>query len=231
MRVQQLDEQSRFLMHRHSRMESIRLKYVDEWSKARTIIEEQRSAAAMRHADALSELENRHLAAEMELERALEQERQACETKLKHMEAYCHGRLGAAPAPETPVRRVTQQDYRKLVEQYHLRDGLTNLHASRINVLRERQARQVERVVRRQEVEMERIEEEINRRLEARDVELRAEEEEVRKVFARRKRRLLWRWKVVEAIERRRLELELGVEYGELPDLQWSDEERLFDVG
>ena len=230
MRIQQLDEQSRFLMDRHSQMESIRLKYADEWSKARTALEEQKAAAAARRATALSDLENRHLAAEMELERALEQERHACETKLKHMEAYCHGRRGAAPAPETLIRRVTEQDYRKLVEQYHVRNGLTNLHASRINVLREKQARQVERIVARQEAEMERIEEEANGRLEARDVELRAEEEESRKAFAERKKKLLWRWKVVEAIERRRLELELGVEYGELPGIQWSEEERLFDV-
>ena len=71
------------------------------------------------------------------------------------------------------------------------------------------------------------MQEDANRELEALEASLGEEEESARRVFEGRKRRLLWRWKVSEAIERRRLELERGQEFGELPDVRWGVEERV----
>ena len=137
---------------------------------------------------------------------------------------------GGATRP-TPVRVVTADDRRRRDEQAGLRDGLAQLHAGRINVLREKQARAAERLAARQAAELRELERAAARAVARLEAASRREEARAKGEFAGRKRRLLWRWKVVEAIERRRLELERGEEFGALPDVQWGDEERLWTVG
>ena len=173
-------------------------------------------------------LEDRHLAAEMELSRALQQERQACDTRLKHMDAYCNGRLSVVEGNGAPPRRkVTDADYRKLVQQYQLRQGMDNLHEARINVLRKKQAKQAERVAQRHAVELDALKAALDAEAERRTAAASREEDELRSDFEVKKDRLVWRWKLMEAIERKKLEMETGLLYGEMPDVVWDDHELL----
>ena len=225
LRMRQLDEQSRFLKFRHSHLDTIRQKYANECKQVKQTMQEAQKLAQARHADVHVDLEQRHLSAELDLARSLEIERRACETKLKYMDAYCNGKL---TIPGMPARQITEADSRKLLDQYNLRNSIDALHTARINVLREKQAKQIERIVAKQVAELERLEENANTELERLEMEAGKEEEAVRRVFEGRKRRLLWRWKIAEAIERRKLELERGEEFGELPDVRWGVEERFF---
>ena len=172
------------------------------------------------HAQALVSLEHRHLAAEVELVRTLALERKSCETSLKYMEAYCSDR----PPPDgMPRRKITESDYRKLAQQYHTRNCMENLHEARINVLREKQAKQLERVAAKQEAQLEKAEIELNQRLDNHDTEYNLEEEDLRQEFLERKRRLVARWTLIEAIERRKLEDETGEPHDPLPPLEWPE--------
>ena len=178
----------------------------------------QRDANA-RHTEALNNLEQRHLDAEVDLNRQLELERQACDTRLRHMQAYCNPRSTVQGMPD---RVVTKNDYRQLEQQYHIRNGMDNLHASRINVLREKQGKQTERIMAKQEAELEALESEFERQNDELDITFEEEERSLRQEFAERKKRLIRRWNLAELIERRRLELEKGVQYGPLPAVKWS---------
>ena len=216
----QREEQGRFI--RFENQQHCRVKSKKAFS--RKSLEDQHTAEKETliegHIQVLISLEHRHLAAEVELARTLEMERRSCETSLKHMEAYCSGR----PPPEgMPRRRITEGDYRKLAQQYHIRNGMGNLHEARIHVLREKQAKQLERVAAKQEAEVEILEMEMNQKLEDHDAEYDMEERDLRQEFSERKRRLVARWTVIEAIERRKLENEMGELYGPLPALEWPE--------
>lgn len=97
-------------------------------------------------------------------------------------------------------------------------------------MLREQQIKQVERITAKQELGLVRLDEESRREERARELKFTAEEAALRKEWDIRKKRMLWRWKVNEAVERRKLELEKGVCFGELPDVQWGDDEKSFEL-
>lgn len=121
-----------------------------------------------------------------------------------------------------PSRIVTKSDYRQLEQQYHIRNGMDNLHASRINVLREKQGKQQERIMAKQESELEILESDFERQNEEMDAKFRDEEVRLRQEFAERKQRLVRRWGLAEAIERRKLEQATGETFEPLPVITWS---------
>ena len=246
LRIAHLDEQASFIAARRSELNAIRSRHHPARQRVHDNSQEKRAAALSRHSVVNSDLETRHLSAEMDLDRALSAERKSCETKIKYMEAYCYGsrnrNLNAAPLSPTesakavdaaaagmPARKVTDSDYRKLVEQYHLRNGMAQLHAARINVLREQQAKQAERIINRQERELERFEEERDRELALIEAEIKKEISSVQKEWETRKQKMIWRWNVKESIERKTLEAERGEVYGELPEVVWGSEEDAWD--
>ncbi|KAL8844009.1 MAG: hypothetical protein Q9176_001704 [Flavoplaca citrina] len=223
LRWSQIEEQRRFIrfeadQHRlmHSRQENTRKRLLDEHPH-------RVKAAQRRHAETLSSLENRHLSSEIDLERTLELERQACATKLKHMQAYCSAR---SVIQGMPNRVVTQQNYRQLDQQYLVRDGMENLHASRINVLREKQAKQLERIVAKQELEMEQVDKGLATTLQKLETTCQLETQMLTEEFAERRKRLVSRWSLAEAILRKRLENDTGEAYGALPPILWDDEKQ-----
>lgn len=138
------------------------------------------------------------------------------------MQAYCNPRSTVAGMPS---RVVTKSDYRQLEQQYHIRNGMDNLHDSRINVLREKQGKQQERIMAKQETELENLESEFERQNEEMDAKFRDEEKQLRQEFAERKKRLVKRWELAEAIERRKLEQATGETFEPLPPITWSSEE------
>ena len=219
LRTTQLQEQLRFISFEASQHRLMRTRQIQHKRDALSDYQQQQRETHTRHAEALASLENRHLSAEVDLNRTLELERQACETRLRHMQAYCSPRSTVQGMPD---RVVTKSDYRQLEQQYHLRNGMDNLHASRINVLREKQGKQIERIMAKQEAELETLESDFEHQNEDLDTKFREEERQLQHEFAERKKRLVARWNLAEVIERRKLEIQTGDEYGELPAVKWS---------
>ena len=145
------------------------------------------------------------------------------------MSAYCNNAVSSG----MPHRTVTIEDHQKLIQQYHLRAGMENLHRARVNVLRERQARQLERVLKRQEVEMEELKREGEREEERVRVEAEREAAVLREASRLRRERLCRRWRLAVEIERRKWEDECGGEgigAGVGLDIAWPEEEDDDDV-
>ena len=221
LRTTQLQEQLRFISFEASQHRLMRTKQLQFKRDSLSHYQDEERDTHARHAEALSSLENRHLTAEVDLQRTLHLERQACDTRLKHMQAYCNPRSTVAGMPS---RVVTKSDYRQLEQQYHIRNGMDNLHDSRINVLREKQGKQQERIMAKQETELEALESNFERQNEEMDARFRDEEVRLQQDFVERKKRLLRRWTLTEAIERRKLEQATGETFEPLPPITWSGE-------
>ena len=219
LRTTQLQEQLRFISFEASQNRLMRTKEIQHKRDALSDYHKRQKDIHIRHAEALASVEHRHLSAEVDLNRTLELERQACDTRLRHMQAYCNPRSTVQGMPD---RVVTKSDYRQLEQQYHIRNGMDNLHASRINVLREKQGKQTERIMAKQEAELEALESDFEHQNEELDVKFREEERQLQQEFAERKKRLVARWNLAEVIERRKLELQMEEEYGPLPAVKWS---------
>ena len=220
LRNAQTQEQLRFIRFEKEQYRAIREKYSELEEETLARHESEEKALEEAHSQAQVVLEQRHLDAENDLVHTLETEKQACETRLKHMQAYCSPKQNVEGMPE---RTVTKKDYNSLEAQYRLRDNMENLHTSRINVLRERQAKQFERIIGKQVSETEALE--AKRDGAIRKLESQREDEELhlKKEFAARKDRLVRRWAIGEEIERVKLENETGEAYGRLPSLEWLD--------
>ena len=220
LRASQLDEQTRFIRFEEDQH---RLNAFRHSEAKRDLLTRHRSEERIlrdRHMEALVSLEHRHLSAEVDLNKALELERQGCETRLKHMQAYCNPKSTIAGMP---TRVVSRKDYHQLEQQYHIRNGMDNLHKSRINVLRERQGKQLERISAKQEAEIQELSNDYKQQLAERESGYHAEEEELRREFGARKKRLMKRWALAEAIERRKIENETEENYGALPSIPWDE--------
>ncbi|KAL8693200.1 MAG: hypothetical protein Q9224_003800 [Gallowayella concinna] len=220
LRWSQVDEQRRFICFetdQHRLMRSWQ-----EHTRRRLLDEHPQKVKAVqhRHLDALSSLEHRHLSAEIDLEQTLEVERQACATRLKHMQAYCNPR---SIVQGMPSRIITQQHHWQLDQQYHVRNGMANLHASRINVLREKQAKQLERIMTKQELEVEQMDKKLATTMQDLETTCESETQILMQEFVERRERLVSRWSLAEAILRKRLENETGETYGLLPPIPWND--------
>ncbi|KAI9808594.1 MAG: hypothetical protein M1825_003744 [Sarcosagium campestre] len=204
-------KQKWLLWTRHGKMKSIML--------VRQAISE--AELKEQHKTAMTSLEDRQVAAEMDLRQTFLQERRACAVRLRHMEAYCSG-YSAKNA--VPPRVVTDRDLRELHQQYRVRDGMDQAHENRINVLREKQAQRLEALEARQMDELERLKQRSALELEAMSAAFASEEDHFKKVFDDRRSRLLSRWKLVDAIARKQLELETGLAYGPLSPIQWPND-------
>lgn len=222
LRTSQLQEQLRFISFRASQTRQMRSQHQRLKRERLTAYKAAKSGLESSHLDVLSDLEHRHLMAEEDLHKTLEVERQACDTRLKHMQAYCNSQGNADKG--MPARNVTSEDHRKLQDQYRIRNQMENLHSSRVNVLRERQAKQLERIADKQDKEIEKLAADFGRENLTLDARLEEQELELEREFGERKERLVKRWVMAEAIERRTLENQSGGTFGPLPEIGWGDE-------
>ncbi|GAW23288.1 hypothetical protein ANO14919_128430 [Xylariales sp. No.14919] len=183
-----------------------------------------------RHAKTSANLEDRQVAAEMELRCTLEQSERHVRVRLKHMEAYCDG-LGLDPASEMPSRVVSERDLRELRQQYNLERNMKQLHQAKINVMRDRQAKALEQLLERQEYEVERLMEKNAKEIEHLESDFADEEDTFATTFSARQSTLEARWKLEMEIIRKELENERGVRYNLLPPLEWPQEKGGFEDG
>jgi hypothetical protein len=177
-----------------------------------------------RHIKTATHLEDRQVGAEMELRASLKQAERSVQIRLRHMEAYCDG-LGRSASGENPARVVTERDLRELGQQYNLRDDLERLHQSKINVMRDKQAKQMEHLLVRQDEELEKLAAKQNDELEALEESFGTEEEGFINIFQMRRERLRHRWAVVQEVERKKLEGKMGVKFASMSPIVWPDSE------
>ncbi|KAH8667599.1 hypothetical protein BGZ60DRAFT_409610 [Tricladium varicosporioides] len=183
-----------------------------------------------RHARTTTHLEDRQVAAEMELRANHKQAARSVKIRLRHMEAYCDG-LGRNASGPNPARVVTERDLRELGHQYNLRDDMERLHQSKINVMRDKQAKQMEQLLTRQEEELEKLGSKQDEELESLEESFVSEEESFYNIFRIRKSRLKRIWLINEEIARKRLEDNEGVKFAPMEPIEWPDKEIVQDEG
>ena len=220
LRLSQMAEQSQFLRSEADQYHLMLQLHSARKHELLSGCSASRASLDNHHADILASLEHRHLCAEADLRRTFALERQACETRLRHMEAYCNPDKNVKGMP---VRAVTKQDLHQLQQQYHVRDGMDNLHAARINVLREKQAKQLERITARQQSELDTLAREHEDKSHALEQTFRQEEQDLGRELSERKHRMITRWNLMEAIERRTLENRTGDAFAALPPIAWGE--------
>lgn len=170
----------------------------------------------------------------MKMQKEQELEKRAVLIRLRHMEAYCHNPTPpstivdpASRDPAFPQRKVTDKDYHNLAQQYHERDVMDTLHTSKINVLRGKQKKAVERLMARKERELENMEREQEKEIDAIDQDFAAQEASLRLAIGVKRARLEARWKTQALIERTRLERTTGLKHASLPDVLIIDDSPL----
>lgn len=171
-----------------------------------------------KHAKTLAHLEDRQVAAEMELRATLKQAEKSVQIRLRHMEAYCDG-LGRTAAGSARV--VTERDLIELGRQYNIRDDMERLHESKVNVMREKQAKQMEAMLAKQEDEDEKLRTKQEGELDTLEESFAQEEAKFLELFALRKEKMKARWVVQGDIERAKLGKLHGVEFAALDEIEW----------
>lgn len=181
----------------------------------------------------MEEFEARQLEEELKQQREHETEKRAIQTRLKHMEAYCQTpspphsptnpdfelRASEDSMRSLPERHITQQHYENLAQAYHLRDNMSDLHASKINVLRGKQKKALQNFILKKEREIEQIEKGHEKELDSIDREFAKQEAEIREEFEMKRSKLEARWKLQALIERTKMERHTGLKYAGLPDV------------
>ncbi|KAI9821476.1 MAG: hypothetical protein M1832_003323 [Thelocarpon impressellum] len=218
LRKAQLEEMDRFLSFEQRQNWLLWKRHAGEKTEMLELHTDAERKMKERHAHTAATLEDRQVSAEMELREALTQEKKSCQVRLRHMEGYCD-RINAKAA--VPGRVVTERDLRELGQQYGLRDDMERMHQSRVNVLREKQAQQLEALAKRQDEEWQKVSEQLAADLEALEERFAREKKGFDAVFGRRRERLGKRWNAGEEILRKRVEERDGPKLGPLPPVEW----------
>lgn len=218
------DELQRFLGFVETAKENMRARHTTQKSTMIEKHQELEEKMRERHTKTANHLEDRQVAAEMELRSTLDQSERSVRIRLKHMEAYCDGLGRAAGAVAMPARQVTERDLRELGQQYNLRDGMERLHQSKINVMRDRQAKRMEELLDRQETELEKLLSKSQEEMEQLAGQFADETEALNNTFVLRKKRLQRRWKLAIQILCKELEKNEGYQYGEIPTPSWPND-------
>jgi hypothetical protein len=220
LRTRHINERDRFCAFERkvkrdmwTRQAQVRLDTLGRHSELQTKMKE-------RHLGTAAHLEDRQVGAEMELRATLKQSERSVHIRLRHMEAYCDG-LGRSANGSNPARVVTERDLRELGQQYNLRDDMERLHQSKINVMRDKQAKQMEHLLSRQEEELKRLTAKHAEELRILELSFATEDEDFVKLFSERRRRLTSRWYLAEEIERKKLEIRTKLRFAPMAAIEW----------
>jgi hypothetical protein len=169
-----------------------------------------------------------------------EAEKRTVMARLRHMEAYCRNPTppptpvdSASGRPSTdvfPERKVTDKDYHSLAQQYRERDAMDTLHASKINVLRGKQKKALENLVRKKEKEIEDLERNQAKALAQIDLDFASQEANLRAALGVKRVRLESRWRTRALIERTKIERQTGFKHAPLPDVTAGEHSSLTPI-
>lgn len=146
-----------------------------------------------KHTQAITSLEDRQVAAEIELLHTLEQSEKSVKLRLKHMEAYCKSKDNQ-PSGGMPSRVVTERDLHELEQQYALLEGMERQHQAKINVMRERQTKRMGELVEKQENELEQLSSLQRDELSSQELRFAADQKCSGELFRSRQIRITTRW-------------------------------------
>ncbi|KAF5659732.1 hypothetical protein FHETE_9280 [Fusarium heterosporum] len=226
--VAQQEEQRRFLQFVQQCKEHMKIRFAEQRKEMIKQYTEEEEMMKEKHVKTISHLEDRQVAAEMDLRNTLEASARSVKIRLKHMEAYCDG-LGrnskdSRPGSDSPHQRVvTERDLRELGQQYNIRDGMERSHQAKINVMRDRQAKRMEELIDRQEMEFETFLGQNRDELDELTAQEMQEENALATKFSARKTKLVRRWELAIEILRKELEAQDGVKYAPIPTPAWQD--------
>lgn len=175
-----------------------------------------------KHSKATSSLEDRQIAAEMELRTTLEQTERSVNLRLKHMEAYCQGRSNDG---DDSGRVVTEKNLKELGQQYTLRDGMERQHQAKINVMRERQAKRMGELLEKQEAEAEALSGKQRDESYAQASRCAAENENITDTLRMLQIRLNARWSLQLDVLCKELEEADSLRYGSVSTPAWPQEQ------
>ena len=173
----------------------------------------------------------------MKMQQEHEGDKQKAMVRLRYMEAYCQTPTPPPSLPDPtsgrpsidallPERKVTERDYHNLAQQYRERDAMKDLHASKINVLRGRQKKAVENLIRRREQELAKLEREQDKELASVDQDYANQEDRLKLALGAKKARLEMRWRIQALIERTKVERSTGLKHAALPDVVAIEDSR-----
>lgn len=222
LRAQQLVEKDRFCEFERKMGCYMTTRHNQERKNARETYEKRLSKMKEHHTKIAAQLEDIQVAAEFEMISAFKKTELNVRNRLRHMEAYCDA-LGRDSSDSSTGREVTERDLRQLGQQYNLRDSMYHIHQNKIKVLRDKQSKQMERLLMQQERELERF---MTRREDITLAEQRFKKEKdgLSQLFAQRKSALLQKWALEEQNERERLEMENKQRYAPIsPPIDWPE--------
>ena len=188
---------------------------------------DEEEAMSADHSKATSQLEDQEIAEELDLRTSLEQSARSIKVRIRHMEAYCDG-LGKNPGgSSSPPRVVTEKNLRDLGHQYNLRDDLERQHQSKINMMRDRQAKRMEDLMQKHEEEIDAMAE--KQHVDRHDFHIRiSQEHEIFKtVFELRQSRYTARWNLAIEIKCKKLQEQDGLTYGMATAPSWPESSAL----
>ncbi|EPQ66517.1 Bgt-5231 [Blumeria graminis f. sp. tritici] len=207
LRARHINERDRFRAYERKLKWVMSTRHEQERSHILERYEEKHAKIVALHTKAATSLEDRQISAEIELRTSLKQDEANVHVRLRHMEAYCD-ELGRSSSASNPARVVTERDLRELGQQYNVRDNIKRLHQSKVNVLREKQAKQMEQLLVQQERELVRLEVKRDEEINAIERRFSQEEESFRMVFAKRRTNMLRRWQLEQLIGWKKLDQE-----------------------
>ncbi|EXJ92559.1 hypothetical protein A1O3_01111 [Capronia epimyces CBS 606.96] len=251
LRMAQLDERARFLQFQAAVIAQLgaqrqKLKAEKRQGHERRLVEQCAKVSGacwmvefpadwLQNDKAVEDLEARQLEEEMKMEKEHEVEKRTVMVRLRHMEAYCQNPTPpptpvdpASGRPSTdsalPERKVTDKDYHNLAQQYRERDAMDTLHTAKINVLRGKQKKAVERLILKKEQEIEDLEKGQQGQLAEIDQDFASLEESLKLALGAKRARLEARWRTQALIARTKIEKATGLEYAPLPDVVALDD-------
>ncbi|KAI1000447.1 hypothetical protein K3495_g7749 [Podosphaera aphanis] len=172
------------------------------------------------------QLEDSQVAAEMELRASLMLTEQSVRTRLRHMEAYCSnvGR-NENSASSVPTRVVTERDLKELGQQYNIQDNIPQLHQSKINILREKQAKRMEQLLAQQEHDLIKLDSKLKEEVDVLEKRFAAELDGLSELFAVRRANIQRKLALEEQIERKKLEIKDNTVILPSPPIEWPEQE------
>ncbi|RKF82519.1 putative ibr domain-containing protein [Golovinomyces cichoracearum] len=224
LRAQQVNERDRFRAFERKMKWYMATRHGKERIKAQKIFEKRIAKLKECHEKAFIRLEDIQVEAEYEMISKFQHLERNVRNRLRHMESYCDA-VGRDPDDPSNVRVVTEKDLRQLGQQYNLRDSMRHVHQSKIKVLRDKQAKQLERLLSQQERELEVL---LNKREELTQAEQRFKKEKdgLAELFAKRKAALIQKWRLEEQAEIQRLKEEKKFESTSIsPPIEWPDQD------
>lgn len=216
----QNEELSRFCTFLHQSQSSMRVRHSTEKLAVLEKHAGQQEELREQHTKDVSSLEDRQVAAEIELRNTLEQSERSVRLRLKHMEAYCKDQ-SRVPSDAMPSRVVTEKDLDQLEQQYALLQGMEQQHQTKINVMRERQTKRMEELVTKQQDERVSLNKQHADEIAEQDMGFAAEVRGMEELFRLRQIRMNSRWALQMEVLSKDQTSRSGVTCAPLPTPVW----------